>query len=169
MAKNKAVEILQNIRGELKEVDQLIQKMEVEKKVGEKYVITKEYEQSALEIQKIREGMKDISNNKRDGSLDLLEEGAKERVKEFFQKHFHQKKYEGDYVSIGYRVVERKDITGIPDERFVTMTPKPNTEAINEYMRATISDKNPDGKLPEGISLKTFEYINFKIIGDGEL
>ncbi len=87
-------------------------------------------------------------------------EEAKEKLKTRFMEVAQQnpklKKYEGDKVSVGYRMTRRKEIIGGPDPKFVVVERKPNTKAIDAYQDAM-------GKLPDGIDEKTFEYITFKI------
>lgn len=88
-------------------------------------------------------------------------EEAKDKLKEKFleiaKKNPKLKSYEGDRVKVGYVMRRQKKINGNPDDKFVIVEKKPNTETIKIYQEAT-------GKLPDGIEEQTFEYINFKMV-----
>jgi hypothetical protein len=101
------------------------------------------------------------------GSLDQLKDYVSDKLKDFFREYRKQKKYEGDLMEVGYRVVRRKSITDEADERFKKIDIKPNTEAINEYMNATRDDDNPDGKVPDGVIIDEYEYISYKPVING--
>jgi hypothetical protein len=70
-------------------------------------------------------------------------------------------------MEMGYRVVERKVVDGRADPRFVILKETPNSKAIEEYRKATKTDEIPDGKLPEGIQIKTYEYVTYKEVLNG--
>lgn len=130
----------------------------------------------AVDFQKLRDYIKTIDLTKADGdSLVLSEEAeavidafleveqfvkeSKDKLKERFievaQKNPKLKKYEGDRVSVGYRMTRRKTVKGDPDKKFYTLEKKPNAKAIDAYREAT-------GDLPTGIEEATYEYITFK-------
>lgn len=167
--KNKIIELLQEARSNILEASNLIKEIEVCEKVGEKYEITEEFERSVLGIYQISEAVNSITTDRKEkGSLDILKEDIKGRLKTFFSENHKQKKYEGDIMEIGYTVTPRKKITDEAEDIFVKIERKPNTKAINEYLKATKSEENPDGVLPKGVIEKTFEYITYKPVKNEE-
>lgn len=165
----KIISNLQKAKELIGESAELISHLEVSKNVGEKWVLTEEFEQSVYEMNQVGQAIKEITNdgvNK--GKFDLLMDKAKELAKDFFTRQWKQKIYEGSKIVAGYRVVNRKDIKGNPAPQFVIIEKKPNTKAIDEYIKATTTDQNPDGKLPDGIVTNSFEYVTFKNIQNEE-
>ena len=150
---------LEKINKELKQANEQLKKMEAVEKAGEAFIIDEEFEKALHEIYKIKESLELITTTKRgqQGSLDELESTYKEKLREFFNTQYKQKKYEGSYLEMGYTTVERKVVDGKPADTFVVYKPTPNTKAINEYKKAT-------GELPEGIKVTTYDYIRFKEI-----
>lgn len=149
----------------------LVSEAKVSEQVGDKWTLTDEFEQSVFEINSVGEAIKAIFNPGSDtnpGKFDDLLEEAKNKTKEFFSKQYKQKKYEGARIIAGYTVVNRKDIDGNPDARFVVIEKKPNSKAIDEYLKATKSKDHPDGILPNGIVFKSYEYVTFKNIANEE-
>lgn len=166
---NNIVGLLEEARSKIIEASRLIRELKVSEQVGEEYVINPEFEESVYQIHEVKEAVNRITTGRKEsGSLDQIEDYIKEKLKDFFREQYKQKRYEGDMMEIGFRVTERKSITDDVDERFVKIEKKPNTEAINEYIKATKSDENPDGLLPRGVVLERFEYINFKPVINGE-
>lgn len=173
MAKKKkanAVSELQKAKKIINSVADEIRKMKVEAKAdGDvKWAMSTEFEEVVYELNEIADATDDIKSSKRskEGALDNLFRIAEEKARDFFKNRLKQKKYEGEKIEAGYRVVNRKVVTGEPDDEFMEIVKKPNTKAIDAYIEATKSEKNPEGKLPVGIDLKTFEYIRFKNVKD---
>lgn len=155
--------LLEEARQKILEASRLVREVRVSEKVGENYEITPEFEEAVQGVYNVKEAVNMITTDRKEsGSLDELEEYIKNQLKEFFKENYKQKRYEGDLMEIGYRVTERKSITDDVDERFVKIEKKPNTEVINEYIKATRSDENPDGILPKGVISEKFEYISYK-------
>lgn len=87
--------------------------------------------------------------------IDEAKKKLRERFLKVAQENPKLKKYEGDKVSVGYRMTRRKKVTGDPDKKFYSLEKKPDTKAIEAYREAT-------GELPVGITEQTYEYITFK-------
>lgn len=167
--KNKIQELIYEAKAKIEEATNLLSEVEVSEKVGENYVVRREFESIVYDVAQVRESVDYLTEkNVTGGVLDRLEETIKEKLKTFFKEQFKQKKYEGSLMEMGFKVVERKVIDGSPDPRFIVMKENPNTKAIEEYRKATVSEDNPDGKLPEGIKIKTFEYVTYKEVLNGK-
>lgn len=163
MENNKIVELLSEARENILEASRLVREVRVVEEVGGEYIVNPEFEEAVKGAYEVKEAVNMITTDRKEsGSLDDLENYIKEKLKEFFKENYKQKRYEGDFMEIGYRVVERKNVTDDADERFKKIEIKPNTEAINEYLKATRSDDNPDGILPKGVISDKFEYITYK-------
>lgn len=166
---NKITKLLQEARNNILEASNLIKEIEVCEKVGERYEITEEFEKAVLGVYEVDEAVKSITTDRKEkGALDVLAEEIKDKLKTFFVENHKQKKYEGDIMEIGYTTVSRKNITDEAEDTFVKIERKPNTKAINEYLKATKSEENPDGVLPKGVIEKTFEYITYKPVRNEE-
>jgi hypothetical protein len=166
--KNKIISLIGEATKSIREATVLIDEVKVSEKVGEDYVITPEFEQIVYEVNKFREVLEDLAGkNASTGALDRLEDTVKGKLQTFFKTQYKQKKYEGSLMEMGYRVVERKVVDGKADPRFIILKETPNSKAIEEYRKATKTDDNPDGKLPEGIQIKTYEYVTYKEVLNG--
>lgn len=155
-------ELLRSAKAEITEATNLINEIEISEKVGENYIIRPEFEEIVAMVYDLRETTQELTHKyNSSGVLDRLENNLIERLKTFFKKQYKQKKYEGSLMEIGYKVVTRKIIDGNPDSRFIKLVKQPDVKSINAYMKATISDENPDGLLPEGIKESRFEYITY--------
>lgn len=166
----KVLELLRTIKQNIGEVTQLLDEMKVVEVVGNnELVMTDAFEESVFGINEVVEEVKSVTDGK-DGKLDLLVEKAKTLSMQFFEQRPKFKKYEGEKIVVGYRNVERKEIVNINavDPQFVKAEYKPNTEAIDAYREATVSEKDPQGKLPKGIDVKRYSYITFKNIKEDE-
>lgn len=117
--------------------------LDLTKTKGDSLVLTEEAEEVLEQLLEVEQFLDDTKKSLKDRFLKVAQENPK------------LKKYEGDRVSVGYRMTRRKKVTGDPDKKFYTTEKKPNTSAIEAYREAT-------GELPTGISEKTYEYITFK-------
>lgn len=166
---SRITDLLTDARLKIQEASTLIREVEVIDKVGEDYIIHPQFEDIVKHISEIDEAVAMITTDRKGtGSLDELKEYIKDKLKEFFREYHKQKRYEGDLMEIGYKVVERKDITDEAEEQFKRIEIRPNTEAINAYMKATRSDDNPDGLIPKGVIVNRFEYITYKPVLNDE-
>lgn len=161
--------LLKEAREKIGQASNLITKVEVTRKVGEDYIINPEFEEALAGIYEIDEALANITTGRvAKGTLDVLKDYVKDQLVKFFQENYKQKKYEGDLVEVGYRVTRRRSVTEDVAPEFIEIKKVPNTKAINEYIKATKSDSNPDGLLPKGVVENSFEYISYKTIKDGE-
>lgn len=167
--KNTIIHLLSEAKTKIREAATFIDEIDVSAKVGGDYIVSPEFEQVVYEVSKLREALEDLTGkNASTGALDRLEDTVKGKLQTFFKTQYKQKKYEGSLMEMGYRVVERKVVDGKADPRFITLKENPNSKAIDEYRKATRTDDNPDGKLPEGIQIKTYEYVTYKEVLNGE-
>lgn len=161
--------LLKEAREKIGQASNLITQVEVTRKVGEKYIIDPEFEKALAGIYDIEEALANITTGRvAKGTLDVLKDYVKDQLVKFFQENYKQKRYEGDLVEVGYRVTRRRSITDDAGPEFIEIKKVPNTKAINEYVKATKSDKDPDGVLPKGVIENSFEYISYKTINNGE-
>lgn len=160
----KAIQKLQEAKRNLQEAEVLISEIDVVEEVGESYRLTTEMELILLEVSNIKNSLDSIIGTS--GAFKTLQNTITEKLIGFFRDNHKQKKYEGEKVEVGYRVVNRKSILDGADSRFFLIEKKPNNKAIDEYRKSTITDENPDGLLPFGVQLKTSEYVTFKALNN---
>ncbi|MCA9377257.1 hypothetical protein KC685_05055 [Candidatus Dojkabacteria bacterium] len=155
-----------NVR--LSELAILIDEIDVSEKVGEDYIIRPEFEMIVSQVNQVREFADQVTMKRvTGGSLDRLEDKIKDKLKEYFKSQAKQKKYEGGIMEMGYKVVERKEADETVPDEFMKVSKSLDTKKVNAYIKATKSDENPDGLLPQGVHVKTFEYITYKPVING--
>ena len=141
----------------LKEITQEIESIEVATITEEGARLSSALEETMYQTSNLKDGLDKVME-----AYGELDEKVKEKGREYMDNHTKQKKYEGEKVSLQYRIVRKFILNGEYDPKFAEAgDPKPNSQKIKAYEEAT-------GKLPAGVGEKVGAYLNYKAITTDE-